>query len=151
MADNLYQQIEELMRETFDGGRPGQGTQYLDNDSGIYNTIRKLTPEQVSQRNGNHPSIAAHLRHMVFHLRVSYEWINGDHSRRDWKGSFLPQTVTAEEWSALLQDMGSARTEFLKVMQGLLPDRFISEGAGMGAIAHLAYHLGAIRQLLPPK
>jgi hypothetical protein len=151
MSDGLYQQMEELLRETFEGGRAGSGTQYLDHDSGISNTIRRLTPEQASQRNGNHPSIAAHLRHMAFHMRVSYEWISGDHSKRDWKGSFLPQAVTDQEWSALVQELQRTREQFLKVMQGLPPDRFISEGAGMGAVAHLAYHLGAIRQLLPPR
>ena len=151
MSDTLYEQMKELLRETFDGGRPGAGTQYLDHDSGLFNTIRDLTPEQASRRNASHPSIAAHLRHMAFHLRVSYEWISGDHGKRDWKGSFLPQTVTAEQWSSLIQEMGDVRAEFLKVMQGLPPDRFIAEGAGMGAIAHLAYHLGAIRQLLPER
>ena len=41
------------------------------------------------------------------------------------------------------------RAEFLRVMKSLPPEKFVSEGAGMGAIAHLAYHLGAIRQRLP--
>jgi hypothetical protein len=34
-------------------------------------------------------------------------------------------------------------------MKSLTPEKFVSEGAGMGSIAHLAYHLGAIRQRLP--
>jgi hypothetical protein len=32
-------------------------------------------------------------------------------------------------------------------MEALGPQRLAEEGAGLGAIAHLAYHLGAIRQL----
>jgi len=62
---------------------------------------------------------------MEFHLRVSHEWIAGDHSLRDWKASFLPQQVTPAEWQTLVEQI---------------------QQAGQ----HLAYHLGAIRQLLQP-
>ena len=43
----------------------------------------------------------------------------------------------------------AVREEYLRVMKSLSPEKFVEEGAGMGAIAHLAYHLGAIRQHLP--
>lgn len=149
MSNVLFREIEELMRETFEGGRPGEGTRYLDHDSGILNTLRGLSAAQASRPNGNHPSVAAHVRHMMFHLKVAYEWIGGDHSKRDWKGSFLPQTVTPEEWSGLLTQIVETKAEYLRVLQALSQDRLIPEGGAMGVIAHLAYHLGAIRQLLP--
>ncbi len=149
MSTEIFDQMEELLRETFEGARPGEGTQYLDRDAGIYNTLRGLTAEQASHSNGKHPSIAAHVRHMIFHLRVAYEWATGDQRKRDWKASFLPQSVTTTEWAALIEEFGKVRKEYLRVMKGLSPEKFVEEGAGMGAIAHLAYHLGAIRQNLP--
>jgi hypothetical protein len=147
MAEGLIDQVEELLRETFEGGRPGEGTQYLDRDSGILATVGTLSAEDASRRRGGRLSIASHLRHMEFHLRVSHEWIAGDHSRRDWKASFLPQEVTPAEWQALVERIQQTRQDFLRVLRGLPPDGLVAEGAGMGAIAHLAYHLGAIRQL----
>jgi hypothetical protein len=149
MSSVLMTEIVELIRETFEGGRPGEGTQYLDHDSGIRSTLKSLTAAQASQVNGKHPSIAAHVRHMIFHIRVAYEWINGDHSRRDWKGSFLPYAVTSEEWGRLLTEIEEARGTYVRVLEALLPDKLISDGGAMGVIAHLAYHLGAIRQMLP--
>jgi hypothetical protein len=149
MSNALYHETEELMRETFAGGRPGESTQYLDHDSGILATLHGLSAAQASQPHGDHPSIAAHVRHMIFHLRVAYEWIGGDHRKRDWKGSFLPQTVKPEEWSGLLTQIVETKAEYLRVVQVLPLDRLITEGGAMGVIAHLAYHLGAIRQLLP--
>lgn len=149
MSEALFDEMQSLLRETFDGGLPGEGTAYLDHASGIHPTLKPITAAQASQRHGAHPSIAAHVRHMNFHLRVSYEWVQGDHSKRDWKGSFEPQTVTETEWQALQREIEASRIEFLRVMKALPPDRFVAEGAGLGAIAHLAYHLGAIRQLLP--
>ena len=150
MSNGVFEQMAELLRETFEGARPGEGTQYLDHDSGIRSTLRRLSAEQASHRHGNHPSIAAHVRHMMFHLRVSHEWIMGDTRKRDWLASFEPQAVTDAEWRQLQQQFEATREEFLRVMRSLPAEKLVAEGAGMGSIAHLAYHLGAIRQLLPP-
>lgn len=147
MKDAFVEQVVELLRETFEGGLPGQGTQYLDHGSGIRATLASVTAEQASRSQDGRPSIAAHARHMNFHLRVASEWIQGDHSRRDWLASFEPRTVTEEEWAGLRQDLEVSRTELVRVLKALTPERFLEEGA-MGSIAHLAYHLGAIRQLM---
>lgn len=149
MSSALMNEIAELMRETFEGGRPGEGTQYLDQDSGIRATLKGLTAAQASLVIGKHPSIAGHVRHMIFHVKVAYEWIAGDHRKRDWKGSFLPYAVTSEDWTKLLTEIEEARTKYLQVLGTLPPDNLVSDGGAMGVIAHLAYHLGAIRQLLP--
>lgn len=148
LAEPLLDQVLELLRETFEGALPGQGTQYLDHDSGIRATLSGITAEEASRRVDGRPSIAAHARHMNFHLRVTGEWILGDHSRRDWIGSFEPQTVTKEEWEGVKRDLEASRTELERVLRSLAPEKFVEEGGGMGAIAHLAYHLGAIRQLM---
>jgi len=85
---------------------------------------------------------------MNFQLRVTAEWIQGDHSRRDWAASFEPQTVTEAEWVRLQKDLEDTRAEVVRTLEGLSPERFVEEGAGLGSVAHLAYHLGAIRQLM---
>jgi hypothetical protein len=148
MKQEFLKQAVDLLRETFEGGLPGQGTQYLDHNSGIRRTLNGLTAEQASRRPGGHPSIAAHARHMNFHLRVTSEWILGDHSKRDWEASFEPQTVNEEEWARIKQELEASRAELVRVLESLTPEKFAEEGAAVGAITHLAYHLGAIRQLM---
>ena len=148
MSDALFEMLKEILRETYEGGLAGQGTAYLDHASGIRNTLRPLTTARASMRPDGHPSIAAHARHMAFHLRVATEWVQGVRIKRDWLGSFEPQTVSDEEWARIQQELEDARTEYLRVMAALGPDRFVQEGAGIDVVAHLAYHLGAIRQLV---
>ena len=148
VKQEFLRQAVDLLRETFEGGLPGQSTQYLDPNSGIRSTLNALTAEQASRRIDGHPSIAAHARHMLFHLRVTSEWILGDHSRRDWAASFEPQSVSEEEWARMKQDLEASRQELVRVLESLTPARFVEEGAALGPIAHLAYHLGAIRQLM---
>ena len=147
MKQEFLKQTVDLLRETFEGGLPGQGTQYLDASSGIRSTLGSLTAEQASRRLDGHPSIAAHARHMNFHLRVTSEWILGDHSKRDWVGSFEPQKVNEDEGARIQRDLEASRRELVRVIESLPPERFAEEGAAVGAITHLAYHLGAIRQL----
>ena len=149
MSDPLFDRLKEILRETFEGGLPGEGTEYLDHTSGIRSTLGPLSAAQASARRDGHPSIAAHARHMAFHLRVTVEWIQGDHRKRDWLASFEPQTVDEAGWARIQQELEDARADFLRVMESLPPERFVAEGGGLGAIAHLAYHLGAIRQLRP--
>lgn len=150
MGSTVFDEMVELLRETFEGAKPGEGTQYLDRDGGIRATLARFTAAHASARVDGHPSVAAHARHMAFHLRTAYQWIQGDHSKRDWKGSFEPQTVTEAEWSAVRADLDSARTELIDAMRALPAERFLADaGGGLGVVAHLAYHLGAIRQRLP--
>ena len=148
MREAILAQVVELLRETFEGGRPGQGTVYLDHDSGIEKTFERISAAQASRRLDGRPSIAAHTRHMNFHLRVTSEWIEGDHGKRDWKGSFEPQTVTEAEWKELRAELERSRARLVRVLEAASPELFVEEGAGMGAVVHLAYHLGAIRQLM---
>jgi len=144
----MLDQMEELLRETFEGAKPGEGTQYVDREGGIRQSLAALTAAQASRSRDGHPSIAAHVRHMAFHLRVSHEWIRGDHSKRDWIGSFKPFEVNDDEWKAVQQELERERRTFIDVMRGLSDAEVVENGAGMGTIAHLAYHLGALRQLL---
>jgi hypothetical protein len=109
LKHDFHDETIDLLREIYEGGLPGQGTQYLDHASGIRNTLNAVTAEQASRRPGGHPSIAAHARHMNFHLRVTSEWILGDHSKRDWDQSFEPQTVDEEEWARIKRDLVASR------------------------------------------
>ena len=148
MRGAFLEQVLETLRETFEGGRPGEGTQYLDHASGILPTLRSVDAERASRSIGGRPTIAAHARHMNFHLRATVAWINGDRKQQDWPGSFEPQSVTADEWRVLQEDLQRSRLELERVLRALDADTFLREGAGIGPVAHLAYHLGAIRQLV---
>jgi hypothetical protein len=148
MHEAILHEVEELLRETFEGGVPGQGTRYVDHASGIKRTLGSLSAEQASRSPNGHPSIAAHARHMNFHMCVVTEWIQGVRKPRDWKGSFFPQRVSETEWRDLQAELDASRAEFVRVLRTLPPESFAKEGAGIGAVVHLAYHLGAIRQLM---
>ncbi|MFC5601036.1 hypothetical protein [Deinococcus cellulosilyticus] len=147
MKEHILKELTEIIRETFEGGLPGQGTQYLDHNSGIYPTMDSLTAQQASYSWNGIPSIASHIRHMKFHLNVVVEWMQGQQHKRDWLASFKPYEVTEEEWQQLKTDFEETRRAFFEQVSKLSEEEVL-EDMGHGTVAHLAYHLGAIRQLM---
>jgi hypothetical protein len=93
-------------------------------------------------------SIAAHAHHVVFALEASAGWIRGERHPRDWDSSWRVQTVDAAAWKQTLADLRT-RYEELKAAIGKHAGGSVEAlGGAIGVIAHVAYHLGAIKQKL---
>ena len=95
--------------------------------------------------------MAAHAAHVAYHMEVVALWENGERGPFDWKGSFTPGKVTEADWPQLQARVQSAYTALLEVAQRPTDWDDEEEGAAgsmAGALAHVAYHLGAIRQVI---
>lgn len=147
----------DILTEAVEGGAPGQGTAFLDNtrpdgggNAGVLATLAALSAEQASQDIGG-TSVAGQARHMALHLEVAVRWErNGDRGPFDWKGSFLPAEVDEAQWRAVQERVRLAYTELLEFSRSRLdqaPDGDLTGGLA-GAAAHVAYHLGAVRQMV---
>jgi hypothetical protein len=144
----LIPQIRAVLREAFEGGQ-GSWTYFIDNrpNTGMLGTIDALTAAQASQPSGAGDStVAAHLHHVCFSLEEAAAFIRGDHSPRDWSESWKVRTVDDAAWGAL---RARVRRGYEAVMQAVEADALMDEvafGGTIGLVAHMAYHLGAIRQ-----
>jgi hypothetical protein len=96
----------------------------------------------------------SHAEHLRWSLALSNALVRGETVSGDWEQSWSVQTVTAAEWDAL---RGTLRGEFETLRKTIrsqtdLPEPYVT--AGIAIVAHGAYHLGAIRQMvrqLPPE
>lgn len=114
-------------------------------DAGFFGALAKLSAAEASRLSGG-TSIAAHAHHVVFSLAVSSAWIQGDRSSRNWQESWRLSTVDDAAWSRLQEQL---RSEYKKLRQIIASQAFSGVeafGGAIAAIAHAAYHLGAIRQ-----
>src|SRR5262245_29945723 len=137
-----------LLKETFEGPS-GPSTFYIDNDpkAGLLAAIDALSPSEASRApKPDAPSIAGHLHHLAFHVEMSSAWLRGDRADRDWAKSWSVREVDAKEWDT---ERRAVRKEYEKLVRALREEpsaRGESLPTVFGAVAHAAYHLGAIRQ-----
>lgn len=136
----------ELLEETFEKHHG----YYLDRRAGgLFGTLEGLTFDVASRPiTPRHPAIAAHCEHLRFYMDVLYRAMHGDTTRANWDESWRTQTVTQTEWDAL---RAAIRFEYERLMTELraMDAQDTRLEAGMSVLAHTAYHIGAIRQLIP--
>ena len=138
-----------LLTETFESV---QGfSAFLDKGTSLFETLAEISAAQASQPMGDCATIAAHVAHTRYYLEVLEDRMFGrDLSYVSWDEIW--QTVSAVdegEWRALVAEL-KATYERVKGHLDTADDwSGITELSSMlGIIAHSAYHLGEIRQMM---
>jgi hypothetical protein len=138
----------DLLRETFEGPQ-GPSTNYLDGDptAGYLPAIAALSAADASRptRPGG-ATIAGHVHHVSFGLEVSNASLRGDKSPRDWSESWLIRSVDEPSWQALQRELRRRFDALVATVEASAANGGPDVGTVLGAIAHVAYHLGAVRQ-----
>jgi len=137
-----------LLRETFEGSN-GPSTYFIDSDkkSGFFAVLDALSAAEASRpmRPGG-PTVAGHAHHAGFHLDMSSAWMRGDREPRDWNESWSVKSVDEPAWAALRRNLRKQYASLLEAIEKEPSANGIELATTIGAIAHAAYHLGAIRQ-----
>jgi len=139
-----------LLRETFQGPS-GPSTYYIDNDpsAGFLATLGGLSAAQASKPSGKGgASIAGHAHHAAFHLETTAAWLRGDRAPRDWNRSWSVTSVDEPAWAALRETLRDRFEELVRAIETEAPADDEAAVTAFAAVAHAAYHLGAIRQRL---
>ena len=151
--DGATNQLLAVLKETIEG--PGEaGSFFLDKNTGLLQTLETLGLNELGLERAfasaapGRPSIAAHVKHTSFHIHAICAWPRGDHSRRDWPSSFVLENHDAQTWMALLEELKFEYADFQSVIREFASENDEALGGAVGGIVHVAYHLGAIRQLI---
>ena len=142
--------VTRMLREAFEGP-PGPWTYFTDTapGRGVFATINELTAAAASSPAGpGRTTIAGHIHHVCSSIALSAAGLRGETPPRDRSGSWTVATVNEAEWTALRARL---RDEYEQLLVAVSMRTLWDEdelGTAMGAIAHTAYHLGAIRQRL---
>jgi len=145
--------VLELLEEAFEGPRDPRSTWFVSNapDSGIFGTLAGLSPQEASRAPGpGRRSAAAHTSHLAFSLRVSAAKLRGEEPAVNWAESWAVSSVDERGWAglraSLRADYDAARAQLASRTEW---DAEALAGA-MAIVAHCAYHLGALRQIVHP-
>lgn len=118
-------------------------------DAGLVRSLEKLDGAAASRTNATGSSIAAHVDHVRYGLSLLNRWAAGEDpwSDADWSASWRKTVVSDAEWK---QRVAALRDEAAGWANALAEPRDVNEtelSGIIGSIAHVAYHLGAIRQM----
>jgi len=146
--DTVIAQVLAVLREGCEGP-PEKWSYFTDNtpDAGLFGTLAGCDAALASRAVGG-TSIAANVHHTAFAMDASAGWIRGERVRLDWKSSWSVKEVDAAGWAALNARLRSAYQGLRSAIEKNGPGTAESIGEAIGAAAHAAYHLGAIRQKL---
>jgi hypothetical protein len=145
LADSLSTLFGELV-----DGPPGTMCFVLNRgDVGLLRSLDKLSAAAASESVHGGATIAAHVDHLRYGLSLMNQWSGGANpwDDADWTQSWRISRVSDAEWKALRADLGS---EIRRWHAALQKPRDVDQTELNGLIAsvvHLAYHLGAIRQI----
>lgn len=139
-------QLIAVLKEGFEG--PANPWSYFTDsgpEAGLLGTLKELSAADAS-RSVAGLSIVAHVHHVAFGMNASADWIRGDHTPKVWKESWSIISVDDQGWGKLQASLREAFENLRQAITFHSSDSVYSFGGAIGSIAHLAYHLGGIRQ-----
>jgi hypothetical protein len=145
-GEAAVQQLLSVLREAVEGPS-GTWTYFIDKrpDAALLGALAAVSAEEASRVLGD-TSIAAHVHHAAFAMAASAAAIEGDETAVDWKESWRVMTVDADAWKELVSRVGREYQRLRRAFESRASSSDGAFGEAVGAIAHVAYHLGAVRQ-----
>ncbi|MGH7637524.1 MAG: hypothetical protein ACREOK_07720 [Gemmatimonadaceae bacterium] len=145
------QTLTTLFSELVQGANNPGGAYILNTgDAGLLRSLDNLSEADASRSSHGGATIAAHARHLVYGLSLMNRWAReGGNPFADakWDEAWKTSTVDDEEWKAIRRELASETRAWLEHLGKPREANAIELNGMVGSIAHLAYHLGAIRQI----
>lgn len=143
--------LTRLFSELVDGP-VGRNEAFMLNsgDVGLLRSLDRLSPANASRSVNGGATIAAHAQHLRYGLSLMNEWAaKGGNPFADakWDAAWATSSVDDAGWEEIRNGLREEAHRWLQTL-GSMREAADVEVTGMAAsIAHLAYHLGAIRQI----
>jgi hypothetical protein len=144
--DTAIEQLQAVLDECFvHTNKPW--TYFTDNkpEAGFIGLLQTIKAEEASRKIAG-TSIASHAHHVRFSLRESTTSIRGENAQVDWNESWNISLVNDAEWTKMRDEILKAYQDLREVIGSKASSSVEAFGGAAGVVAHMAFHLGAIRQ-----
>jgi hypothetical protein len=150
----LIRSIVDLLIEAYAGPPNPAETWFIDNepDSGILGILAGVSAAEASTpvdgKGDAGSTIAANAEHLRWSLANANAQIRNETYNPNWSDSWLLINADEVGWDRLRQELRSEFETLRDALQRLedLPSEYFT--GVLALIAHAAYHLGTIRQML---
>ena len=145
--------LAALFGELLDGPAPDAAFMLNRGDRGLLGSLEQLSAADASATPiAGNASIAAHVDHVRYGLELMNRWAAGDPNpwaTADWTESWTRGTVDEAAWRDLRDRLAEAGKRWRQALASLGATSDLELKGVIGSVGHLAYHLGAIRQIAP--
>jgi hypothetical protein len=119
-------------------------------DLGLLRSLDRLSAADASRSTNGGATIAAHAQHLRYGLSLMNRWATegGDpFADAAWDEAWKTAAVDDSGWTAIRNGLRDETHRWLQALGSRLAVNDVEFTGVMASIAHLAYHLGAIRQI----
>ena len=150
-AEFFAKLLPTIFEELVQGSPDPRARTYVLNqgDRGLLASLERISAADASATHGG-ASIAAHVDHLRYGLSLLNRWADGNPPPwpdMDWTASWRRNVVSEDEWRTLREELGREATQWAKALGTRRDVSEIEAGWMAGSVSHIAYHLGAIRQI----
>ena len=147
----MHPVLGRLFSELVDGPSARAGAFVLNTgDAGLLGSLDKLSAADASRAVNDGATIAAHAQHLRDGLSLMNRWASegGDpFADAKWDLAWKTSAVDANRWQEIRNGLRDEANRWLRVLNSPRDVTDVELTGMMASIVHLAYHLGAIRQI----
>lgn len=140
-----------LFSELVEGAGSPAGAFVLNTgDVGLLRSLDTLSAADASRSVNGGATIAAHAQHLRYGLSLMNRWASeGGNPFADakWDEAWKTSLVNADAWQDIRRGLRDETHRWLTALRSPREATDIEVTGMIASIAHLAYHLGAIRQI----
>lgn len=148
-SSDLHRSLSSLYRELVSG--PGGGGAFVLNkgDPGLLRSLARLSSSEASRSSLGGATIAAHVEHLRYGLSLMNRWAAGENpfGDADWSKSWETTVVTDPQWTELRHQLQGELERWDEALASAREVSGIEIDGVLASVIHLAYHVGAIRQI----
>lgn len=148
---DLHLAMRQLFSELTEGA-PDRGGAFILNsgDVGLLRSLDKVPAADASRAVNGGATIAAHAQHLRYGLSLTNRWAtDGGNPFADakWDEAWKVSAVSEPQWEEIRRGLRDESQRWLDALGSARELTGIGLTGMIASIAHLAYHLGAIRQI----
>ena len=147
----LSSSLARLFSELVDGAA-ADGSAFILNsgDAGLLRSLDKVSAADASRSVDDGATIAAHAQHLRYGLSLMNTWAReggNPFANAKWDEAWKIAAVDPATWDEIRNGLGDETRRWLQTLKSPREMAEVELAGVVASIAHLAYHLGAIRQI----
>ena len=147
---DIHEPLRQLFSELVDGAPPRGAFMLNSGDVGLLCSLDKLSAEDASHAVDGGATIAAHAQHVRYGLSLMNRWADvGGNPFADakWEEAWKVSKVDEAQWEEIRRALRDESHRWLAILGTPREASGVELTGMMASVAHVGYHLGAIRQI----